>query len=137
MEKAQTNAEEVIRFLESRKEIAKVWFPGASILGEKQNAIFLNQMLGHGAMVSFVLNGGYKAAMQFLNALQTICLGVSLGSTESLAQHPFTMTHSNVDEAVRLQFGITPGLIRLSVGIEAPEDLIADLEQALVSIDNG
>ena len=82
-------------------------------------------------MVSFYVRGGEAGAFAFLNHLKLVKLAVSLGSTESLAQHPHTMTHAGVDPVVREKLGITPSLVRLSVGVEHPEDLIADLYAAL------
>ena len=82
-------------------------------------------------MISFEVLGGEAGAYQFLNHLQLCKLAVSLGSTESLAEHPATMTHAGVNPEMKEKIGITPGLIRLSVGIEHAQDLIADLRQAL------
>jgi methionine-gamma-lyase len=85
-------------------------------------------------MISFDVTGGEKAAFRFLNALRLIKLAVSLGSTESLAEHPATMTHADVDPEVRDRMSITGKLVRLSVGVEHPEDLIADMGQALDAV---
>jgi methionine-gamma-lyase len=85
-------------------------------------------------MISFEVHGGEKEAFHFLNQLKLIHLAVSLGSTESLAQHPATMTHSDVDAEERLAMGITDNLVRLSVGIENADDLIWDIGQALEKI---
>jgi methionine-gamma-lyase len=82
-------------------------------------------------MISFDIVGGEPQAFRFLNALKLVKLAVSLGGTESLAEHPASMTHSDVDPHDRLALGITDKMVRLSVGVEHPEDLIADLEQAL------
>ena len=82
-------------------------------------------------MLSIILEGGEKEAFKFLNKLKLIKLAVSLGSTESLAQHPASMTHAGVDPEERLKYGITSNLVRLSVGVENPKDLIWDIEQAL------
>ncbi|MEO7079993.1 MAG: PLP-dependent transferase, partial [Flavobacteriales bacterium] len=84
-----------------------------------------------GAMLSFDVKGGEPEAFRFLNALKLVKLAVSLGSTESLAEHPATMTHVGVDPVEREKLGITGGLVRLSVGVEHPDDLIWDLGQAL------
>ena len=81
-------------------------------------------------MISFDVKGGEKEAFAFLNALNIIKLAVSLGSTESLAEHPATMTHSDVEVEERISLSITEKLIRLSIGVEHPDDLIWDLEQA-------
>jgi methionine-gamma-lyase len=85
-------------------------------------------------MVSFDLVGGEREAFRFLNALKLVHLAVSLGGTESLAQHPFTMTHADVTAEEKTEVGITEKMIRLSVGIEHPEDIIRDLEQALRAV---
>lgn len=82
-------------------------------------------------MLAFEVSGGRKAAFAFLDALQHFKLAVSLGSVESLAEHPASMTHAGVPSAIKKATGITEGLIRLSIGLEHPEDLVADLERAL------
>ena len=88
-------------------------------------------MMGFGGMVSFEPEGGYEAARTFVRRLRVFSLAESLGGVESLACHPATMTHASIPREQRLRRGITDGLIRLSVGIEDVEDLLADLEQAL------
>ena len=85
-------------------------------------------------MIAFEIVGGEAQAFRFLNALKLIKLAVSLGGTESLAEHPASMTHSDVDPEERIELGITEQMVRLSVGVEHPEDLIADLEQALDTV---
>ncbi len=85
-------------------------------------------------MVAFDIHGGEAEAFRFLNTLQLIHLAVSLGGTESLAEHPATMTHADVPVEDQPRMGITPALIRLSIGVEHPEDLIADLDQALAAV---
>lgn len=85
-------------------------------------------------MVSFEIKGGEHEAFAFLNHLKLVKLAVSLGSTESLAQHPATMTHAGVDPEEKAAFGITESLLRLSVGVENAEDLWWDLEQALEKV---
>jgi methionine-gamma-lyase len=85
-------------------------------------------------MLAFEVNGGEAEAFKFLNSLKLIKLAVSLGSTESLAQHPKTMTHADVDPEDKKAIGITDNLVRLSVGVENPDDLIWDIEQALTTI---
>ena len=96
--------------------------------------MYEEQCLGAGAMISFEVKGGEAAAFAVLDALKMIKLAVSLGSNESLAQHPFTMTHADVPDDEKNALGLTEGLIRLSVGIEHPEDIIEDLRQALSKI---
>jgi len=85
-------------------------------------------------MAAFEVAGGRSAAFRVLNAFRHFQLAVSLGSTESLAEHPASMTHAGVPADVKAQFGITEGLIRISVGIERPDDLIADLDHALAQV---
>jgi methionine-gamma-lyase len=85
-------------------------------------------------MVSFEVVGGEAGAFRFLNALRLVRLAVSLGSTESLAEHPATMTHAGVEAGERERLGITSGLIRLSVGIEHPDDIVSDIESALNAV---
>jgi methionine-gamma-lyase len=82
-------------------------------------------------MISFDLKGGEKECFDFLDKLQLIKLAVSLGSTESLIQHPYSMTHAGVPDAIKAQINVTEKLIRFSVGVENPKDLISDIEQAL------
>jgi methionine-gamma-lyase len=88
-------------------------------------------MAAFGGMLSFELKGGLQAGKRLMNSLKVIRLAVSLGSVESLIEHPASMTHSVVPETERLKAGISDGLVRLSLGIENAEDLIADLDQGL------
>jgi len=85
-------------------------------------------------VISFDLAGGEAEAFRFLNNLQLFHLAVSLGGTESLAEHPASMTHADVDPEERIEMGITEKMVRLSIGVEHPEDLIADLAQALDAV---
>ena len=85
-------------------------------------------------MISFEIDGGEEESFRFLDTMEVIRLATSLGGTESLASHPWTMSPPSVPEEEKRAIGVTPGLIRLSVGIEDPFDLIADLDQALASI---
>ncbi len=132
MEKQTENAWVVARFLEKHPKVRQVHYLG--LLTEKdgeQYDIFKRQCLSPGAMVSFNVVGGEAEAFAFLNHLKMVKLAVSLGSTESLAQHPATMTHAGVPPAEREALGVTDSLVRLSVGVENVNDLIYDLEQAL------
>ncbi len=92
---------------------------------------FIAQCSGAGSTFSFDIRGGQPASFKFLNALQIFKLAVSLGGTESLASHPATMTHSGVPADIRERIGVLESTIRLSIGIEHPDDLVADLELAL------
>lgn len=134
MAKQGENAEKVVNYLMSHKSVKTVSFPGIDTMGEKQNEIFKRQCLGSGAMISFEVFGGEKEAFKFLNNLKLIKLAVSLGSNESLAQHPYSMTHADVPDDIKLKIGINQGLIRLSVGIENAEDIIDDLNNAFKEI---
>ena len=131
MQAATTGAKEVVAFLSSHKQIGRIDYPGLLKPEDPQYEIYQKQCSGPGSTFSFEVKGGEKAAFQVLNKLQLIKLAVSLGGTESLAQHPAAMTHSAVPKARRDLIGITAGLIRISVGIEDPQDLIADIAQAL------
>jgi methionine-gamma-lyase len=130
METQAHNAALVAAFLKRHAKVVRVHYLGM-IEDPEQQAVFHAQCLSAGAMLSFEVVGGEAAAFRFLNALQLVKLAVSLGSTESLAEHPATMTHAGVDPDEREKLGISSGLLRLSVGVEHPDDLIADLEQAL------
>jgi methionine-gamma-lyase len=133
MERANANAKAVAEALRDHRKVAKVHYlpflPEASAARE----VFVRQCTGAGSTFSFDIKGGQKEAFAFLNALQIFKLAVSLGGTESLASHPATMTHSGVAADVRARIGIHETTIRLSIGIEHPDDLIADLMLALAS----
>lgn len=134
MERQQNNAQKVTDFLSSHPKIKRVRYLGLLKDGTPEYEVFQKQYSGTGAMVSFDVRGGESEAFRFLNALTLIKLAVSLGSTESLAQHPSSMTHCAVDPEIARQIGITESLVRLSVGVEDPEDLIFDLSQALEKV---
>ena len=134
MEKQQRNAVEVANFLATHPKVKKVNYLGLIKEGTREYEIFKRQYSGSGAMVSFELEGGEKEAFAFLNNLKLIKLAVSLGSTESLARHPKTMTHAGVEEEHLRELGITDSLVRLSVGVENYEDIIWDIEQAMDNI---
>ena len=135
MEKQAENAQVVARRLAAHPNVANVHYLGllTPADGEAYD-IYRRQCTAPGAMVSFEVRGGEHEAFVFLNNLKIVKLAVSLGSTESLAQHPATMTHAGVDPAEKAAFGITDTLVRLSVGVENAEDLWWDLEQALDKI---
>ncbi|TVR80871.1 MAG: cystathionine gamma-synthase family protein [Chitinophagaceae bacterium] len=133
MDKQALNAHEVANFLKSHTKVERVYYLG-NLQTEEQKSIFKNQCNSAGAMISFDLKGGEKEAFKFLNSLKLIKLAVSLGGTESLAEHPATMTHADVAAESRLDFNITEKMIRISVGIENDQDIISDIEQALNTI---
>ena len=130
----QAVAEQVFAHLRHHPAIMRFNSAWPADLPESDRVIASEQMIGGGAMAAFEVAGGRAAAFRVLNALKHFQLAVSLGSTESLAEHPASMTHAGVPAEVKAAFGITEGLIRISVGIERPEDLIADLDQALAQI---
>jgi cystathionine gamma-synthase len=113
----------------THRAVNRVYYPG--LPSHRGHAIAASQQDGFGAMVSFQLNGGIDGVQRFVNALQYFTLAESLGGVESLVAHPATMTHASMDEAGRATAGIDDSLLRLSVGIEHVDDLVADLEAAL------
>jgi cystathionine gamma-lyase len=132
MQRHEANAFAVARWLESRREVAWVLYPG--LRSHPQHALARRQMSGFGGMVSFSFRGGAGAlarARKFLAALRVFTCAESLGGVESLAEHPAIMTHASIPPERRKALGIDDGLVRLSVGIEHEDDLIADLAQAL------
>ncbi len=136
MDQQQLNAQKVAGFLNDHPKVKAVYYLG--LLNEKdhpdQYRIYKQQCLGSGAMISFEIDGGEKEAFRFLNQLRLIHLAVSLGSTESLAEHPATMTHTDIPDEEKAKAGISDSLIRLSVGVERADDIIDDLDQALRAI---
>jgi methionine-gamma-lyase len=131
---ARKNAQRIAAWLAEHPRVEKVYFPGL-LESDDQKEIYRRQCSGPGALMSFELkDAGEKEAFQFLNAVHLIKLAVSLGGTESLIEHPATMTHADVPADEQAAIGITPGLIRLSVGIEHPDDLIRDLEGAFAAV---
>jgi cystathionine beta-lyase/cystathionine gamma-synthase len=119
----------VAQFLESHPKVSKTIYPGLE--SHPQYELAKKQMRGFGGMITFVVNGGVKQATEILQKLEIFTLAESLGGAESLAGHPATMTHASIPKYIRESIGVGDGLIRLSVGIEFVDDLIADLEQAL------
>ena len=126
-----TNANTIANRLKDHPKISKVHYLGLVEPGSVQAEIAARQCTSHGSMISFDIVGGEQAAFKFLNALKIVHLAVSLGGTESLAEHPATMTHCDIDADDRASMGIGDGLVRLSVGVENVDDLIWDIEQAL------
>jgi methionine-gamma-lyase len=125
------NARYVADFLAQHPKVERVHYLGHLEEGDPQHAIYQKQCVAPGSMVSFDIHGGEKEAFRFLNALRLVKLAVSLGGTESLAEHPCSMTHADVAAEEKRAVGLTEKMIRLSIGIEHPDDLMADLEQAL------
>jgi len=131
MTAAAEGARKVAAFLAAHPNVAAVWYLGSLPEGHPDRLVFERQCRSAGSTFSFEVKGGEAEAFAALDRLEVIKLAVSLGGTESLASHPATMTHSDIPHEEQLRLGITPALIRLSVGIENPDDLIADLDQAL------
>ena len=132
MERHCKNAKKVVEFLNKHPKIERVYYPGLET--HPGHEIAKKQMKDFGAMISFELKGGFEAGKTLLNSLKLCSLAVSLGDTETLIQHPASMTHSPYTKEEREAAGITDGLVRLSVGLENVEDIIADLEQGLEKI---
>lgn len=132
MEAAAANAEKVAGYLSTHPKVEKVYYLGYTHKNNpRQQYIFEKQYLSNGAMLSFDIAGGEKEAFTFLNNLEHIKLAVSLGGTESLAEHPATMTHVDIPDDEKELYHISPKMIRLSIGVENYRDLVADIEQAL------
>jgi len=130
MEKHTSNAIKVAEYLEQRPEFKKVIFPGLE--SHPQHELAKEQMGGsYGALICVEVEGGLEAGRKLVDNLEMISLAVSLGDVGTLVQHPASMTHKSLPVEERIESGITDGLIRFSIGIEDPEDIIADIEQAL------
>jgi len=134
MERAGENAAKVCEFLRNHPKVEKVGYLGFLDPQSRQADIFRRHCTGAGSTFSLYLKGGEKEAFAFLDALQIAHLAVSLGGTETLASAPAAMTHLSVPEARKAQLGITPNLVRISIGVEDPDDLIADFSQALEAV---
>ncbi|HEY6952679.1 MAG TPA: cystathionine gamma-synthase family protein [Bacteroidota bacterium] len=128
------NAEVIAGYLQRHPMVEKIYYPGLLKESCSQFKIFKKQCTNAGAMITFDIKGGRCEAYKFLNSLKVVRLAVSLGGTESLAEHPGTMTHIDVDPEERRALGISDKMVRLSVGIENVEDLIWDLDQALAAV---
>lgn len=129
IEKAQENARKVAEYLENHPKVDWILYPG--LKSHPQYELAQRQMRGPGSMITFSLKGGIEAGRRMMNNVHLALLAVSLGGIETLIQHPASMTHSKLSKEARESAGITDGLIRLSVGIEEVEDIIADLAHAL------
>ena len=118
----------IAKWLERRKKVKHVYYPG--LAAHPQHRLAAKQMKNFGGMISFDL-GSYGAAKAFLKHLKICTLAESLGGVETLITHPASMTHASIPADIRQKIGVTDGLVRISVGLEDVEDLIADLKQAL------
>jgi methionine-gamma-lyase len=130
-ERQVRTAQTVAEYLRDHPRVTRVHYLGFLPENDPQYAIYRRQCQSAGATFSFEIDGGEAEAFRVLNSLKLAKLAVSLGGTESLAEHPATMTHSDIPKDAQRRMGITPAMIRLSVGLEHPEDIVADLEQAL------
>jgi cystathionine gamma-lyase len=129
MERHCANAQVVAEFLEAHPKVERVHYPG--LASHPQHALAGRQMRGPGGMVTAVLKGGLAPARRFLEQVEIFALAESLGGVESLIEHPAIMTHASIPAEKRAALGIDDGLVRLSVGVEEADDLLADLRQAL------
>jgi cystathionine beta-lyase/cystathionine gamma-synthase len=129
LEQHSRGAQQVAEWLEQQPEVARVYYPGLASF--PQHALALKQHRLQGGMLAFELKGGVASGIALMNAVKLCVLAENLGAAETLITHPVTMTHADVPADVRQRTGVTDGLVRLSVGLEHPRDIIADLEQAL------
>jgi methionine-gamma-lyase len=134
MHKSAQNAALVADFLRSHAKIAGVNYLGFLAAEDPRSAVFKRQCESAGSTFGFTVKGGEPEAFRLLDGLQVIKLAVSLGGTETLISHPASTTHSGLSKETRDRIGINDALIRISVGIEDPGDLIADLDQALRAV---
>lgn len=132
IDKAQKNSIEIAKYLEQHPKVDWVLYPG--LPSHPQYELAKTQMDGPGAMISFGLKGGYNAGQTMMNSVELALLAVSLGGIETLIQHPASMTHSKLSKEAKEKAGISDGLVRISIGIEEVDDIIADLGQALEKV---
>jgi methionine-gamma-lyase len=134
MERSATNAAKVAQFLAEHPKVARVHYPPLLPPDDPTRRLMERQSGSPGSTFSFEVKGGEKEAFAFLNRLEVFKLAVSLGGTESLICHPATTVHSGLTKEAQREIGITPALIRVSVGIENPDDLIADIALAFAGV---
>jgi methionine-gamma-lyase len=134
MERSAENAVRVATFLRGHGQVRHVNYLGFLPPSDPRERVFRDQCLSAGSTFAFHVRGGEKEAFRVLDSLQFIKLAVSLGGTETLMSHPASTTHSGVPKPTRDRLGVTDDMIRISVGIEAAADLIADLDQALATL---
>jgi cystathionine beta-lyase/cystathionine gamma-synthase len=132
MDRQSANAQAVCEFLEKHPKVQTVCYPGLPSF--RQHDLAKQQASGFGAMAWFEVKGGLTAGKKLMDSIELWSLAENLGSLESLITHPVTMTHADVEPAERARVGITDGLVRISVGLEDAEDLIAALDKALAGI---
>lgn len=133
MDRHSENAQKLVTYLQSSSLVKNIFYPFDP--SHPQYEIAKKQMRAGGGLISFEIQGGKEMAQYFMNALQLIKVAVSLGDAETLIQHPASMTHSVIPESEREKMGITNSLLRLSSGLEHPDDLIADLKQAFTKVE--
>jgi methionine-gamma-lyase len=129
MERHSANAEQVAGFLAKHPKVAHVNYPGLPT--HPQRDLARGQMRANGGLLSFVVPGGMPGAARVMDSLQLVVHAVTFGTSRTICMHPATITHEHMTPDERRQAGIDDGLIRLSVGLEDPADIIADLDQAL------
>ena len=134
MSRASENAKRVCEYLAAHPKVERVGYLGFLAEGSRQADIFRRHCAGAGSTFSVIVKGGEAEAFRLLDNMKLVKLAVSLGGTESLASHPAAMTHLSVPQARKDELGIGPNLIRVSIGVEHPDDLIADFEQALAAV---
>ncbi len=132
IDRAQENSIKVADFLEKHPKIEWIKYPG--LKSHPQYELAKQQMDGPGAMMSFGVKGGFEAGKKMMDHVKLALLAVSLGGIETLIQHPASMTHAKLTREAKIQAGITDELVRLAIGIEDVDDIIADLEQALAHV---
>jgi len=133
MRKHEANATKIAEFLDDHEKVTRVFYPGLE--SHPQHDLAVEQTSGHGGVLAFELDADYAEALAFAESLDVIELAVSLGGVETLLEHPASMTHNTLTPEERATIGITPSLMRMSVGIEHADDLIADLEETLAAMD--
>lgn len=133
MDRHSENAQKLVEFLASSTLVDKVYYPFDP--KHPQYAIAKKQMKDGGGLISFTIHGGKEVAQFLMNGLKMIKIAVSLGDAETLIQHPSTMTHAVIPEAEREKMGITHSLLRVSVGLEHVDDIMADLQQAFINVE--
>jgi methionine-gamma-lyase len=132
MERHCSNAQKVAEFLEQHKAVNQVYYPG--LKSHPGHQFIGKQMKAAGGVIAFELNTNLEGGADFINNMELFSIAVSLGDAESLIQHPASMTHSPYEPEERVEAGITDSLIRISVGLENVDDIIADLRQALTKV---
>lgn len=132
MERHCSNAMQIAEYLQNHKKVKRVMYPG--LKSHPQHAIAKAQMKGFSGMITFELKGTIQSGIKLMNNVRLCALAESLGAVETMITHPASMTHGSVPKDVREARGLTDGVVRLSVGIEAVEDILADLEQALKKV---